>query len=76
MDSWIVSYEEIKSGEPVVRGSRVSVYALAERIERGESDSVLEEDFQHIPAARAPPSSTPGPIRGTDPDGPSEAKGT
>lgn len=54
MESWIDRDDEIKGGEPVVRGSRVSVYVIAERVARGEDPSVLAEDFPHIPAnARA-----------------------
>jgi uncharacterized protein (DUF433 family) len=49
-DRWIVRDPEIKGGEPVIKGSRVSVHTLAERIASGESDEVLEEDFPHIPA--------------------------
>jgi uncharacterized protein (DUF433 family) len=49
-DRWIVRDPEIKNGEPVISGSRVSVHALAERIAGGESDDVLDEDFPHIPA--------------------------
>ena len=33
----------------MIRGSRVSVHALAERIAGGESGAVLDEDFPHIP---------------------------
>jgi uncharacterized protein (DUF433 family) len=47
---WIVSDPEIKGGEPVIKGSRVSVHTLAARVADGESDAVLEEDFPHIPA--------------------------
>jgi uncharacterized protein (DUF433 family) len=49
-DQWIVRDPEIKRGEPVIRGSRVSVHTLADRIAQGESVAVLEEDFPHIPA--------------------------
>jgi uncharacterized protein (DUF433 family) len=49
-DRWIVRDPEIKNGEPVISGSRVSVHILAERIADGESDDVLDEDFPHIPA--------------------------
>lgn len=49
-DRWIVRDSEIKNGDPVIRGSRVSVHTLAERIAAGESDEVLDEDFRHIPA--------------------------
>lgn len=49
-DRWITSDPEVKGGEPVIKGSRVGVHTLAARIERGESASILEEDFPHIPA--------------------------
>ena len=49
-DRWIVRDPHIKAGEPVIKGSRVGVYTLAARLERGESPSVLDEDFPHIPA--------------------------
>jgi uncharacterized protein (DUF433 family) len=49
-DEWIVRDPEIKRGEPVIRGSRVSVDTLAERMAQGESADVLDEDFPHIPA--------------------------
>jgi uncharacterized protein (DUF433 family) len=34
----------------VIRGSRVSVHTLAERIAVGEPDEILDEDFPHIPS--------------------------
>jgi len=49
-DQWIVSDPEIKGGEPVIRGSRVSVYTLAGRLADGDSDQALDEDYPHIPA--------------------------
>jgi uncharacterized protein (DUF433 family) len=49
-DRWIVSDPKVKSGEPVISGSRVSVHTLADRIANGESEQVLDEDFPHIPA--------------------------
>ena len=49
-DRWIVRNPAIKNAEPVIRGSRVSVHTLADRIAAGDSDEVLEEDFPHIPA--------------------------
>jgi excisionase family DNA binding protein len=49
-DKWIVSDPEIKGGEPVVRGSRVTVYALAARLEHGDSHEIIAEDYPHIPA--------------------------
>jgi uncharacterized protein (DUF433 family) len=49
-DQWIVRDPEIKGGEPVIKGSRVSVHTLAARIAAGEDERTLEEDFPHIPA--------------------------
>ena len=49
-DQWIVSDPEIKGGEPVIKGSRVSVHSLAARLAGGESDEILSEDFPHVPA--------------------------
>jgi uncharacterized protein (DUF433 family) len=49
-EQWIISDPEIKGGEPVIRGSRVSVHTLAARLAEGESDAVLDEDLPHIPA--------------------------
>jgi len=49
-DRWIVRDPEIKGGEPVIRGSRVSVHTLAERVAQGEAEEILDEDFPHIPA--------------------------
>ena len=49
-DQWIVSDPEIKGGEPVIKGSRVSVHTLAARVAEGESEAILDEDFPHIPA--------------------------
>jgi uncharacterized protein (DUF433 family) len=48
-DRWIVRDPAIKGGDPVIRGSRVGVHSLAERIADGESDAVLDADFPHIP---------------------------
>jgi len=49
-ERWIIRDPAIKNGEPVIRGSRVTVHTLADRIAGGESDEVLDEDFPHIPA--------------------------
>jgi uncharacterized protein (DUF433 family) len=49
-DRWIGRDPDIKNGEPIINGSRVSVHKLADRIVDGESDDVLDEDFPHIPA--------------------------
>lgn len=49
-DAWIVRDPDIKAGDPVIRGSRVSVHTLAARIGRGESAEILDEDYPHIPS--------------------------
>lgn len=49
-DEWIVRDPAIKNGEPVIKGSRVSVHTLAARIAAGEPPDLLDEDFPHIPA--------------------------
>jgi uncharacterized protein (DUF433 family) len=49
-ERWIASDPAIKGGEPVIRGSRVSVHTLAARIAEGEDEAVLDEDFPQIPA--------------------------
>jgi uncharacterized protein (DUF433 family) len=49
-ERWIVRDPEIKGGEPVIRGSRVSVHTLADRIAHGNDSATLSEDFLHIPA--------------------------
>jgi excisionase family DNA binding protein len=48
-DEWIVRDSQVKGGEPVIKGSRVSVHTLASRIAAGEDPSVLDEDFPQIP---------------------------
>lgn len=47
---WIVADPAIRGGEPIVAGTRVSVYTLAARIAVGESEAVLADDFPHIPS--------------------------
>jgi uncharacterized protein (DUF433 family) len=49
-DKWVVSNPNIFGGTPLIRGSRVSVHTLAERIAIGEPDEILDEDFPRIPA--------------------------
>lgn len=48
-DKWITSEIDIRGGEPIIKGSRVSVFMLAERMKQGESDALLNADFPHIP---------------------------
>lgn len=49
-EKWIVTDEERRAGgEPIIKGSRVSVYTIAGRIAAGDSEEVLEQDYPHIP---------------------------
>lgn len=38
----------IKGGEPVIRGTRIGVRAVAQRIERGDTVQTLTEDYPHV----------------------------
>ena len=49
-ERWIVSNPAVRGGDPVLRGSRVSVHTLADRIAAGESAEVLDEDLPHVPS--------------------------
>lgn len=49
-DRWIESNPQIKGGEPVIRGTRIGVRGVAQRIEQGEKLKVLTEDYPAIPA--------------------------
>ncbi|MCW3039600.1 MAG: hypothetical protein JWM31_1505 [Solirubrobacterales bacterium] len=48
-EDWVVFDPQIRGGEPIVRGSRISPYTLVMRLEHGESDEVLDDDLPHIP---------------------------
>lgn len=43
-ERWIDSLENVKGGTPVIRGTRMSVYAVAGRIAHGESIADILED--------------------------------
>jgi uncharacterized protein (DUF433 family) len=47
----IVSDPDIRGGEPVVRGTRVPVYAVADLKQQGASDAELLEDFPSLTPA-------------------------
>jgi uncharacterized protein (DUF433 family) len=47
---WIETNPSIKGGEPVIRGTRVGVRAVAQRIEHSDTIQTLVEDYPHIPA--------------------------
>lgn len=49
-DEWIEANPGIKGGEPVIRGTRVGVRAVAQRIDDGDSVETLAEDYPQIPA--------------------------
>ncbi len=49
-DQWIESNSQIKAGEPVIRGTRIGVRGVAQRIEQGDSVESLMEDYPHVPA--------------------------
>lgn len=50
-DEHLVSDPEILGGTPVVRGTRLSVYAILGRLDGGESVGDLREDYPDIPEA-------------------------
>jgi uncharacterized protein (DUF433 family) len=49
-EQWIETDPSIKGGEPVIRGTRIGVRAVAQRIEHGDTVQTLTEDYLHIPA--------------------------
>jgi uncharacterized protein (DUF433 family) len=49
-DQWIESNAQIKGGEPVLRGTRIGVRGVAQRMDQGESVDSLIEDYPQIPA--------------------------
>jgi uncharacterized protein (DUF433 family) len=50
-DAMIVEDEAVPGGEPVLRDTRISVYALAERIADGESVVDIQADHPSLPRA-------------------------
>ncbi|KAA5804644.1 DUF433 domain-containing protein [Alkalicaulis satelles] len=48
-DDWIISDPDILGGLPVIRGTRLSVYALAGRLSDGETLDELTGDYPDIP---------------------------
>lgn len=48
-DQWIESDPQIKGGEPVIRGTRIGVRGVAQRMDEGERVEVLMEDYPQIP---------------------------
>jgi uncharacterized protein (DUF433 family) len=49
-DQWIESDPQIKGGEPVIRGTRIGVRGVAQRMEQGERVEALVDDYPQIPA--------------------------
>lgn len=49
-EEWIETNPTIKGGEPVVRGTRIGVRAVAQRIDSGDTIATLTEDYPQIPA--------------------------
>ncbi len=49
-DQWIETNPDIKGGEPVIRGTRISVRAVAGRLDHGDTVDTLTEDYPAIPA--------------------------
>lgn len=48
-DQWIETAPGIKGGEPVIRGTRISVRAVARRLDHGDTIETLSEDYPDIP---------------------------
>jgi uncharacterized protein (DUF433 family) len=49
-DQWIETDPSIKGGEPVIRGTRISVRAIAQRLDHGDTVEILAEDYPLVPA--------------------------
>jgi uncharacterized protein (DUF433 family) len=49
-DQWIETDPNIKGGEPVIRGTRISVRAIAQRLDHGDTTEILAEDYPQVPA--------------------------
>jgi uncharacterized protein (DUF433 family) len=48
-DQWIVADSEIKGGEPVIRGTRITARGLAGRLDHGDTLATLTEEYPMIP---------------------------
>src|SRR5204863_3614818 len=48
-DRYIEENPRRRAGEPVVSGTRLGVYGIAERINRGETIQTLLEDYPYVP---------------------------
>jgi len=49
-DQWIVTDSEIKGGEPVIRGTRITARGVAGRLEHSDTLAMLTEEYPMIPA--------------------------
>jgi uncharacterized protein (DUF433 family) len=49
-EQWIETNPAIKGGEPVIRGTRIGVRAVAHRIDSSDTIEILTEDYPQIPA--------------------------
>jgi uncharacterized protein (DUF433 family) len=49
-DRYIEENPRRRGGEPVISGTRLGVYGIAERISRGETIETLLEDYPYVPA--------------------------
>jgi uncharacterized protein (DUF433 family) len=52
IDRAIVSDPDVRSGEPVVRGTRVPVYTIAALVEQGAKPKEILEDYPSLSAAK------------------------
>lgn len=49
-DQWIAIDPEIKGGEPVIRGTRITARGVAGRLDHGDTIEMLTEEYPTIPA--------------------------
>lgn len=49
-NQWIEINPDIKGGEPVIRGTRIGVRGIAQRMDEGDTIEILTEDYPHVPA--------------------------
>jgi uncharacterized protein (DUF433 family) len=47
-EKFIETDPEIQGGKPVIRGTRIPVHSIAERVEQGDSLDVLREDYPNV----------------------------
>lgn len=49
-DRWIETNPDIKGGEPVIRGTRITARGVAGRLDNGDTIEILTEEYPTIPA--------------------------